>query len=142
AAAGTLFSTAAPTLAGNAETALITVASLPPGSASLYDDGTNSSVAILPFGAGKIVLLGWDWAFSDPPFPGEQNGGWFPRVRRAAGPPPARGRPSTRRGRSASPCPGRARAAGPSTGSRPGSMRPSPAGPRAWPTIREAPRSR
>src|SRR5262249_28118566 len=68
----------------NAETALITVASLPPGSASVYDDGTNSSVVILRFGAGKIVLLGWDWAFSDPPFPGEQNGGWFPGVLGAA----------------------------------------------------------
>src|SRR5262249_53979630 len=84
AAAATLFSTAATTLARNAETALIAVASLPPGSASIYDDGTNSSVAILPFGAGKIVLLGWDWAFSDPPFPGEQNGGWFPGVLGAA----------------------------------------------------------
>src|SRR5262249_35802655 len=29
-------------------------------------------------------LLGWDWAFSDPPFPGEQNGGWFPGVLGAA----------------------------------------------------------
>ncbi|HEV8673016.1 MAG TPA: hypothetical protein VGX21_03140 [Methylomirabilota bacterium] len=80
AAAGTHFAAAPATLPGNNETGHIALASLPPGSASIYDDGTNASVAIIPYGAGKVILLGWDWAYSDPPFAGLQNGGWFPDV--------------------------------------------------------------
>jgi List-Bact-rpt repeat protein len=80
AAAATLFAAAPTSLPGNNETGLIALASLPPGSMSIYDNGTNASVAIIPYGAGKIILLGWDWAYSDPPFSGQQNGGWFPNV--------------------------------------------------------------
>jgi List-Bact-rpt repeat protein len=80
AAAATLFAAAPATLPGNNQIGLITLASLPPGSTSIYDDGTNASVSILPYGAGKIILLGWDWSYADPPFAGQQNGGWFPSV--------------------------------------------------------------
>ena len=81
AAQGTLFASGPATLAGNESTGAIPPATLPPGALSIYDDGTNASVVIIPFGAGKIVFLGWDWTKSDPPFTGDgQIGGWYPLV--------------------------------------------------------------
>jgi hypothetical protein len=80
AAEATRFAGAAPSLPGNDSTGLLRLAGLPPGSVSVYDDGTNSSVAIIPFGLGKIVHLGWDWTASSPPFTPGLNGGWYPTV--------------------------------------------------------------
>ncbi len=80
AAAQTLFAAAPATLRGNDETGLVPLSTLPPRSISAYDDGTNASVAVIPYGAGKVIILGWDWGYADPPFSGEQNGGWFPAV--------------------------------------------------------------
>jgi hypothetical protein len=84
AAATTLFATGPATLPGNSQMGLITLASLPAGSASIYDDGTNSSVMVIPYGAGKVILFGWDWSYSDPPWPGDQNGGWYPAILQGA----------------------------------------------------------
>jgi hypothetical protein len=79
-AQGTLFAGGPATLPGNESTGVIPLSTLPAGSVSIYDDGTNAAVAIIPFGAGKIVFLGWDWTYSEPAFPGHLNGGWYPLV--------------------------------------------------------------
>ncbi|MGH7267101.1 MAG: hypothetical protein ACREMB_19965, partial [Candidatus Rokuibacteriota bacterium] len=93
AAALTQFAAGPAVLRGNDSTGLIPLQTLPAGSLSVYDDGAAASVAIIPFGTGKIVFLGWDWTKSDPPFHGDgvppfdddgQNGGWYPLVLDAA----------------------------------------------------------
>jgi hypothetical protein len=80
AAASTRFASGPPTLPGNDSTGLLSLAGLPAGSISVYDNGTHASVVIIPFGAGKIIFLGWDWTKSEPAFPGDQNGGWYPAI--------------------------------------------------------------
>jgi hypothetical protein len=78
AAAHTQFAPGPAALPGNDSTGLIPLRTLPRGSVSVYDNGRNASVVIIPFGAGKIVFLGWDWTKSDPPFIGRGlNGGWY-----------------------------------------------------------------
>ena len=93
AAASTHFAAGPETITVLPSTGLLPLSALPPGAVSVYDDGTNAAVAIIPFGSGKIVFLGWDWTKSNPPFADGQNGGWFPAVldgavREAAGTPP------------------------------------------------------
>jgi hypothetical protein len=81
AAAATQFAGGPPTLPGNESTGLVRVAGLPAGSVSVYDNGTHASVAIIPFGSGKIIFLGWDWTKSNPPWTQDgQNGGWYPAI--------------------------------------------------------------
>lgn len=75
AAAGTQFATGPASIPGNNATASFTTASLPPGSTSVYAFGANTVVALMPFGSGKIVHLGWDW-FNAQPL-GSQDGGWL-----------------------------------------------------------------
>jgi len=46
----------------NDATSSVDIASLPPGSKSYYDSrGTQSYVASIPYGNGKIIFMGWDW---------------------------------------------------------------------------------
>jgi len=37
-------------------------------------NGSNAAVAVIPYGTGHIVVLGWDW-FDAVPL-GTLNGGW------------------------------------------------------------------
>ncbi|MDP9387420.1 MAG: hypothetical protein M3Q48_05690 [Actinomycetota bacterium] len=76
AAEGTEFAGEAATLPQNDGMDHLTVASLPAGARSVYGDGTRSTVAVLPHGAGSITYLGWDWFASSPPSEGGQDGGW------------------------------------------------------------------
>jgi len=48
--------------------------SLPSGSRRIYDAGGTSLVAELPYGAGRVIWLGWDWYDGVPR--GGQDGGW------------------------------------------------------------------
>jgi len=60
------------------------ISSLPGGSRSIYTDTTpDTTVALMPFGSGQIVYLGWDWFESDPPNAGLQDGGWQSVLQRA-----------------------------------------------------------
>lgn len=45
----------------NNATSSIDVGSLPVGSKSYYQDGTQSVVADIPYGDGRILFIGWDW---------------------------------------------------------------------------------
>lgn len=45
----------------NDATSSIDVESLPVGSKSYYQDGTQSVVADIPYGDGRILFIGWDW---------------------------------------------------------------------------------
>jgi len=77
AAAGTIFQNGPATLNDNNGTAGMTLASLPGGAQSIYDDGTSTIVAIIPVGSGEIVFLGWDWFDSKPPDAASgQDNGW------------------------------------------------------------------
>lgn len=74
-AAGTQFSDdPASILAGNGTTVL--ASPLPAGSKAIYTTGTSVAVALIPYGAGDIAFLGWDW-FDALPAPGVQDGGWL-----------------------------------------------------------------
>jgi hypothetical protein len=60
AALGTPFDGGPATLTYNNDTTSLT--SLPAGTINYYPDaGGNSAVAVIPYGAGRIVVLGWDW---------------------------------------------------------------------------------
>lgn len=50
-------------------------ASLPLGALSIYTNATQCLVAVLPYGAGRVVFLGWDWWNAAPV--GSQDGGWL-----------------------------------------------------------------
>ncbi|HEV8308787.1 MAG TPA: hypothetical protein VGW35_14085 [Methylomirabilota bacterium] len=77
-AAFTRFASGPASLPGNDSTGLLPLARLPRRALSVYDNGVNASVVIIPYGSGKIVFLGWDWTKSDPPFVGRGlDGGWF-----------------------------------------------------------------
>jgi hypothetical protein len=64
------------TLAANDATSGITMTSLPLGARAVYNDGTNALLAVIPFGVGKIVYLGWDWFF-DPADSASAKDAWF-----------------------------------------------------------------
>ncbi|MEW6359822.1 MAG: Ig-like domain-containing protein [Planctomycetota bacterium] len=74
AATGTAFAGGPATIPRNSAVTALTPASLPGGSSSIYVDGTNASVALMAYGAGEIVFLGWDWYVAVPL--GSQDGGW------------------------------------------------------------------
>ncbi|MBC8095476.1 MAG: hypothetical protein H7Y43_06670, partial [Akkermansiaceae bacterium] len=76
AADGTTFTNAPPLVPANDGTKSLAIASLPPGSASVYSNGGESSVAVMPFGAGRVIFLGWNWRNAQPL--GSQNNGWLP----------------------------------------------------------------
>lgn len=71
-----LFSGLSATLIDNNATHAVDVASLPTGSIAIYttDSGDNTVATMIPYGNGKIYLLGWDWYNAAPQ--GSQDGGW------------------------------------------------------------------
>jgi hypothetical protein len=82
AAAGTQFAGGPATLPLNDATSALPIASLPAGSKVIYDGSAGTAtVALLPFGAGKIVYMGWDW-FDAIPI-GTLDGGWVPVLNEA-----------------------------------------------------------
>ncbi len=61
----------------NNSTSFITSA-LPDGATALYsnmDDHSETTIALLPYGKGKIIYLGWGWWNAQPV--GAQDGGWM-----------------------------------------------------------------
>ncbi len=91
AASGTAFEAAPARLRVQESTGLAALAGLPAGARSLYDDGTHAGVVLIPVGAGKVIVLGWDWTDSDPPFSGGLGGGWLDVLRAAVLEAAARG---------------------------------------------------
>uniref|UniRef100_UPI0030C6A83F Ig-like domain-containing protein n=1 Tax=Aurantiacibacter hainanensis TaxID=3076114 RepID=UPI0030C6A83F len=74
-ALGTTFEGGAASLGTPSATGALLKSSLPEGSLSIYDDGTATSVAVMPFGDGQITALGWDWYNAAPL--GSYNSGWL-----------------------------------------------------------------
>lgn len=82
AALGTAFEGGPANLPSNNATSGLDASTLPPDSLVLYSSiGNASEVAWLPYGAGQIVYLGWDWYDAAPP--GAQDGGWLEVLERA-----------------------------------------------------------
>jgi len=74
AAAGTQFADSPPTLADNNLTDSVQTSSLPAGTRAIYTRGGDTTVAMMPFGSGQVIYLGWDWYDAVPA--GGQDGGW------------------------------------------------------------------
>ena len=72
-----LFPTAPSTIPDNDGVDSLDTSTLPPDSVTLYEgDGENQSiVTMMPYGSGKIYVMGWDWYDGAPV--GEQDGGWL-----------------------------------------------------------------
>ena len=79
-AVGTRFREGIPTIVAT-NNATHAFASLPAEMRSLYDASNGTVVAWAPVGAGRVVLLGWDW-FDATPI-GAQDGGWVDVLGRA-----------------------------------------------------------
>lgn len=75
AATGTAFGDDPASLPFNNGSMTLTTASLPPGALSIYENAGQSLVALIHYGAGKIIFLGWDWYDAAPI--GSQDGGWL-----------------------------------------------------------------
>ena len=75
--AGTAFAGGPATLGCPSFTTSFTLASLPGGSTGIYTAGSNAEVALIPFGAGQIVTLGWDW-FNAAPNGSNGAADWVP----------------------------------------------------------------
>jgi hypothetical protein len=74
AAAGSPFAGGPATIPANDATD--SVNSLPSWARALYvDDDGEATVALIPYGLGNVVLLGWDWYDALPV--GTQDGGWL-----------------------------------------------------------------
>ena len=84
AAVGTLFENGPDTLPYNDGTGYIQASTLPGDALNIYNynDGSEdfAVVAILPFGAGEVIFMGYDWYDSNPgagmDCEGAQDGGW------------------------------------------------------------------
>jgi hypothetical protein len=76
AATGTEFDGGPTTLPILSATRGLRLTDLPAGAANVYGNGTVSNVTIIPFGAGSIMHIGWDWFDSTPPNTGGNDGGW------------------------------------------------------------------
>jgi len=75
-ATGTLFEGGPASLIYNSATTSVTAASLPVGAEVYYANAaSDSAVTIIPFGTGKVVIMGWDW-FSAAPV-GSTDNGWL-----------------------------------------------------------------
>jgi hypothetical protein len=72
-----LFPTAPSGIPDNDGTDSLDTSTLPPSSVTIYEgDGANQSVVtMMPYGDGKIYVMGWDWYDGSPL--GEQDGGWL-----------------------------------------------------------------
>lgn len=82
AAVGTAFQGGPATLPSNNATSGLDSSTFPSGGLAIYSSGgNNAEVAWLPYGAGQIVYLGWDWYDAAPP--GSQEGGWLDVLERA-----------------------------------------------------------
>ena len=79
--AGTLFATGPASLPLNSGTYDLSTASLPAGALSIYDDGSSTAVAMIPYDDGMIIILCWDWYDAVPT--GSQDGGWLEVLYRA-----------------------------------------------------------
>ncbi len=76
AAAGTVFEGGPASLGNNDATDGLLISSLPAGAKAVYqaNEGACATVALIPFGAGKIIFLGYDWYDAVPR--GSQDNGW------------------------------------------------------------------
>ena len=72
-----LFPTAPNSITNNNGTDSLDTTTLPPNSVTIYEgSGSNQSVVtMIPYGSGKIYVLGWDWYDGAPN--GTQDGGWL-----------------------------------------------------------------
>jgi YVTN family beta-propeller protein len=81
-AVGTAFQGGPATLPSNDATDGLDSSTFPAGGLAIYSSGGgNAEVAWLPYGAGQIVYLGWDWYDAAPP--GSQDGGGLEVLERA-----------------------------------------------------------
>jgi hypothetical protein len=72
-----LFPSESATIPNLSDTNSLDTTSLPVNSVTIYEgDGANQSVVtMIPYGSGKIYVLGWDW-FNAAPI-GPEDGGWL-----------------------------------------------------------------
>jgi len=72
-----LFPTAPSTVPDLSATDSLDTSTLPLNSVTIYEgDGENESVVtMIPYGSGKIYVIGWDWYDAAPN--GEEDGGWL-----------------------------------------------------------------
>jgi hypothetical protein len=75
------FAGAPPALPSLSHTFTLASSSLPPGTQRLYTRGAEAAVALMGFGAGTILYLGWDWHRAAPL--GTADGGWLTVLDRA-----------------------------------------------------------
>jgi hypothetical protein len=76
AAEGTPFAGCSPTIPWNNGTSALRTATLPGGSTVIYQGGTGlATVAVIPYGAGRIVYCGWDFYDAWPN--GTLDSGWI-----------------------------------------------------------------
>jgi Bacterial Ig domain/Immunoglobulin I-set domain/Immunoglobulin domain len=76
-AAGTPFTNAPTRVPANYYTAGLNRDSLPPGALTIFGntDYNFSAVTLIPYGAGAVIHLGWNWSDAAPL--GSQDGGWI-----------------------------------------------------------------
>lgn len=74
-ATGTVFADDPASLPWDNGTYTIAKSSLPTGALSLYENGNNTAVTLIPYGQGQITFLAYDWYNAQPA--GTQDGGWL-----------------------------------------------------------------
>jgi len=76
-AGSALFPSESSTLPSLSATSSLDISTLPPDSVVIYEgSGTNQSVVTkIPYGSGKIYVMGWDWYDAAPL--GVEDGGWL-----------------------------------------------------------------
>lgn len=91
----TAFAANALSLPTNHRSTILETGGLPPGALSIYEESGRTLVAVLPYGLGKIVFLGWDWNNALPL--GTADNGWLEvlnsAMTEAGGPNPGTNRP-------------------------------------------------
>jgi hypothetical protein len=75
AATGTAFANDTASLPFNNGSSTLQTTSLPTGALSIYENAGQSMVALIRYGSGKIIFLGWDWYNAAPV--GSQDSGWL-----------------------------------------------------------------
>jgi len=76
-AGSALFPSESPTIPNSNNTSYLETSTLPAESVTIYEgSGANESVVtMIPYGSGKIYVLGWDWYDASPL--GGEDGGWL-----------------------------------------------------------------
>ena len=76
-AGSALFPSESPTIPSLSDTSHLETSTLPAESVTIYEgSGPNQSVVtMIPYGSGKIYVLGWDWYDASPL--GGEDGGWL-----------------------------------------------------------------